>query len=428
MDILETIGLNQQALDMLKEIFIVLGIGLLLGVEREYSKQEKEERLFAGVRTFPIVALLGYLALFLSDKYSPFIYVAAFLGVMAIIALAYSTSRKADAGTTTEFSLVASFILGSLIFTKNYHLAVTIAVLITALLSLKIKLHEAVHKLSRQDIISILYFVIISALVLPLLPNKEMGPYGIFNLYKTWLIVVIFITLNFLAYFMSKFLSRRHSVLLTGILGGFASSTATAWYFSRQSGRSKAGGMMQAAAIVLASSIMFPRLLIWLALLNLQMLRVLWLPVLIFGAVGMGIGYYISTLERQSAQDDDGPEIGNPINFKEALFFALIYIAIQFVVGYAEEQFGDKGVYIASAISGLTDVDAITISMANYGKESIKLGVAALAVVIGAFANTSVKYGFCLAFGNAGMRKYASYGFLPLFVLGLGYVVFWLVV
>ncbi|MCB9291327.1 MAG: MgtC/SapB family protein [Lewinellaceae bacterium] len=424
MDILETIGLDQQALSMFKEIFIVLGIGLLLGLEREYSKQEKEERLFAGVRTFPIVALIGYIALFLSDQYSPFIFVAAFVGVMGIIALAYATSRKADAGTTTEFSLMASFILGSLVFTKNYHLAVTIAVLITTLLSLKIKLHEAVHKLSRRDIFSILYFVVISALVLPLLPDKGMGPYGIFNLYKTWLIVVIFVTLNFLAYFLSKFLSRRHSVLLTGILGGFASSTATAWYFSRQAGKQESGGVIQAAAIILASSIMFPRLLIWLALLNMQMFRALWLPVLVFGAAGLAVGYYLSTREGQGPQEGEGPEISNPINFKEALVFALIYVAIQFVVGYAEEQFGDKGVYFAAAISGLTDVDAITISMANYGKQSIDLSVAGLSVVIGAFSNTSVKYAFCLVFGNNRLRKYASYAFVPLFVMGVGYVLF----
>lgn len=424
MDILETIGLDQQALGVFKEVFIVLGIGLLLGLEREYSKKEKEERLFAGVRTFPIVALIGYLALFIADQYTDFIYLAAFLGVIVIIALAYSGGRKADAGTTTEFSLLAAFILGSLVFTKNYHLAVTIAVLITLLLSMKIKLHEAVHKLSRQDIFSILYFVIITALVLPLLPDKEMGPYGIFNLYKTWLIVVIFVTLNFLAYFLSKFLSRRRSVILTGVLGGFASSTATAWYFSRQSGRSQAGGMMPAAAIILASSIMFPRLLIWLALLNMELFRALWLPVLLFGTVGLGIGYFISTREEQGGQEGDGPEISNPINLKEALVFALIYLVIQFVVGYAEEKFGDKGVYIAAAISGLTDVDAITISMANYGKQSIGLPVAALAVVIGAFANTSVKYAFCLFFGNARLRRYASYGFLPLFALGAGYAAF----
>ncbi len=421
MDILESIGLTEEILRTFKELFIVLGIGLLMGVEREYSKRQKEDRLFAGVRTFPIVALVGYLSLFLSEKYFPLIFASAFIGTIVVVAMAYVRTRKADVGTTTEFSLMATFLLGSLVFAQHYYLAVIVAVLITALLSLKIKLHDAVRKLSRNDIFSILYFVIITALVLPLLPNKDMGPYGIFNPYKTWLIVVIFITLNFLAYFLSKFLSQRRSVLLTGVLGGFASSTATAWYFSRSSGKSTSGGMMQAAAIILASSIMFPRLLIWLIILNLELFRALWLPVLVFGLAGMGIGYYISSREQEQEETEDR-QINNPINFREALFFALIYITIQFVVGYAEEHLGNEGVYLAAAISGLTDVDAITISMANYSKQDIGLKVAAVSVVIAAFSNTSVKYAFCLFFGNAQLKKYASYGFLPLFALGLAYV------
>ncbi len=423
MEFLENIEWDAQLLNAIKELLIVLAIGILLGAEREYSKQQKDERLFAGVRTFPIVGLLGYLTLFLSEKYSFLIYVAAFVGVMILVGLSYHRTQRQDAGTTTEFSLIITFILGSLVFAKSYHLAVTVAVIVTTLLTLKIRLHAVVRQLSQSDIFSIIYFVIITALVLPLLPNQDFGPYNVFNPYKIWLIVSIFVALNFVAYFLSKFIDHRRSVILTGILGGFASSTATAWFFSRQSGRSSKGGAIQASAVVLASSIMFPRLLIWLLLLNITLFQALWAPVLIIGLLGIGLGYFVGKKEQESAPATEH-EISNPINFKEALIFALIYVVIQFVVGYAESRYGDEGVYLAAGISGLTDIDAITISMANYGKESVGLSVAAAAVMIAAFANTLVKYAFCLIFGNNNMRKYASYAFVPLFLAIIGYIVF----
>jgi len=423
MEFLENIEWDAQLLNAIKELLIVLGIGILLGAEREYSKQQKDERLFAGVRTFPIVGLLGYLTLFLSEKYSFLIYVAAFVGVMILVGLSYHRTQRQDAGTTTEFSLIITFILGSLVFAKSYHLAVTVAVIVTTLLTLKIRLHAVVRQLSQSDIFSIIYFVIITALVLPLLPNQDFGPYNVFNPYKIWLIVSIFVALNFVAYFLSKFIDHRRSVILTGILGGFASSTATAWFFSRQSGRSSKGGAIQASAVVLASSIMFPRLLIWLLLLNISLFQALWAPVLIIGLLGIGLGYYVGKKEQESAPATEH-EISNPINFKEALIFAIIYVVIQFVVGYAESRYGDEGVYLAAGISGLTDIDAITISMANYAKESVGLSVAAAAVMIAAFANTLVKYAFCLIFGNNNMRKYASYAFVPLFLAIIGYTIF----
>lgn len=423
MDFLQNIEWDAQLLNAIKELLIVLGIGILLGAEREYSKQQKDERLFAGVRTFPIVGLLGYLTLFLSEAYSYLIYVAAFLGVMILVGLSYRRTRGQDAGTTTEFSLIVTFILGSLVYAKSYHLAVTVAVIVTTLLTLKLRLHQAVRQLSQSDIFSIIYFVIITALVLPLLPNQDFGPYDVFNPYKIWLIVSIFVALNFVAYFLSKFIDHRRSVILTGILGGFASSTATAWFFSRQSGQSNRGGAVQASAVVLASSIMFPRILIWLLLLNLSLFRTLWAPVLIIGLLGIGLGYYIGKKEKTGDETAEH-EIGNPINFKEALVFAVVYVVIQFVVGYAESRYGDEGVYAAAGISGLTDIDAITISMAKYGKESVSLSVAAVAVMIAAFANTLMKYSLCLIFGNNNMRRYASYAFIPLFLAVIGYIAF----
>lgn len=422
-EFLESLGFDNVLLNTLKELLIVLGIGLLLGLEREHTKIRKAHvRLFAGVRTFPIVGMAGYLSLFLASKFGVWIFVAAFLGTVSLIALAYYRTQTTDTGTTTEFTLMITFILGGLIFAKFYHISVTVAVLVTVLLTLKIELHKAVSSLSESDILSIIKFVIIAALVLPVLANRDFGPYGAFNFYKIWLIVAIFVSLNFVAYFLSKYLDQRKSVILTGILGGFASSTATAWFFSHQSRHSPKEGRVQSAAIILASSIMFPRLLVWLLLLNMSLFMELWLPVLSFGALGLTAGYFISK-KHQPTQTKIRHEIGNPINFREGLLFAGVYIVIQLLIGYAEEHFGSEGIYIASGISGITDIDAITISMANYSKTPDTQPIAATAILIAAFANTLMKYLFCLLFGNAILRKYTSLAFVPLFLIGLIYIV-----
>jgi uncharacterized membrane protein (DUF4010 family) len=424
MQLPENIVIDETTLEFLKELFIVVGIGFLLGLERQFSKDAEKESSFAGVRTFPLVALLGYLSLYLGQEVSPLIFGVTMAGTILMIALSYFfTAKEGHKGGTSEFALLICFILGGLVLVDQYHLAVAMAVLVTAILALKVRIHTAVRKLDLNDIFSILLFVVITALVLPLLPDQDYGPYGIFNLYKIWLIVSIFVTLNFLAYFLDKYLGQKNSVLITGILGGFASSTATSWYFSRHSGKSEKGGIIEAAAIILASSIMFPRLLIWLLLLNVTLFKMLWLPIIVLGIAGLLAGIWISR-KHKMLPEGDRPKASNPINLKEAFFFAGIYIAIQFLVAYADEQFGEKGVLIASGISGLTDIDAITISMANYHPSGSVSTVAAIAILIAAFANTAVKYIFCMLFGNANLKKFTSYVFIPLFLTGFLYILY----
>ena len=420
MDYFENLEFNTDLLMAMRDLLIALGIGLLIGVEREFSKtrEVEHERLFAGVRTFSIVAVLGFLSMILQERLGIWAFAVSFAGVIVLTAASYFKSHHKDQGTTTEFALIVCFLLGALVENKSYHLAISGAVLLTALLGFKIKIHNFVGKLTQREISATLIFIITTALVLPMLPDKDMGPYGVFNLYKIWLIVAIFMALNFVAYFLSKFVDRKNSVLLTGIVGGFASSTATSWFFSRKAGKSEQGGILEAAAIILASSIMFPRLLIWLLILNMALFKMLWVPIFILAILGLGAGYWIS--KQHDGQTDQAPDPTSPINFREAFFFAGIYIAIQLLVGFTDERFGDTGVWLAAAISGLTDIDAITISMANYSK----LDIAAVAILIAAFSNTLIKYGFCLVFGNSNMKKYSSYVFIPMFLIGIGLILY----
>ena len=170
---------------------------------------------------------------------------------------------------------------------------------------------------------------------------------------------------------------------------------------------------------------MFPRVLVWLIIFNYKLFQDLWLPMIIFGTIGLGFGFWMSYISSSEQRVEMSPrQSTNPINFREAFIFAGIYIFIQLLVGFAKDQFGDKGVYIASFIAGLTDIDAIVISMSDFQKNNIVLSVASLAVVIAAFSNTLVKYIFCLAFGNYNLKKYSSIGFISLFLAGSAYVIY----
>lgn len=417
---METLDIGMDLLGQLQALLIVLGIGLLLGMEREQAYHRKEGKaLFAGIRTFPIVSILGYLAVFLGGELSDLVFIGILLGGFSIIAIAFLRAQTAISGTTTEFTLMVAFLLGGMVKLGHYHLSVGIAIGVTALLAFKFRLHKIADALSQEELLSILQFLLVTALVLPLLPDKNMGPYSFFNAYKTGLILSIFLSLNFVGYFLARFFQER-STLFTGMLGGLASSTATAWYFSRRVGKGKGNGSQEAAAVVLASSIMFPRLLVWPALLNWTLFSALALPIIFLGVLGTLVSWY---LFRSAPQDElsGPPEQGNPLNFREAIVFTVIYTAIQLGVGYAAAHLGDTGVYWAAVVSGFADVDAITVSMSEYGNEFRRLEVASAATVLAAVSNTLVKYGFCLAFGNNTMRRKSTLGFAVILLAAIGY-------
>ncbi len=250
---MEPLNLDIDLLRQFQSLLVVLGIGLLLGLEREQAYHLKEgKHLFAGIRTFPIVAVLGYLGAFMGTALSVWAFFGVLLGVFAIVAISFLRAESAVRGTTTEFSLILVFVLGGMVQLGHAHLSVGIAIAVTALLTFKIRLHNLAGALSKEEFLSILQFLLVTALVLPLLPDQNIGPYGFFNAYKTGLILSIFLTLNFAGYFLSRFFEER-STFLTGVLGGLASSTATAWYFSRRVGEGKGSGSREAGAVVLAS-------------------------------------------------------------------------------------------------------------------------------------------------------------------------------
>ncbi len=409
-------------------LLIAAGIGVLLGLEREYShkkvkRKNNKEYLMAGIRTYPLITILGYLSMFLSAMMTEWLFIVMLIGVLAYVGLFYyHNSKLGHTGTTSEFSIIISYLIGGLVYLDYTLLAVGIGVFLTVALAFKLDIHRAIGKLEEKDVHAVIQFVIMAALVLPLLPDEDYGPEGVLNPRKIGLIIVLLTGLNFIGYLLSKFIDTGKSIILTGVLGGFLSSTAVTWHFSRQSKTGKGSPEYQAVAVIIASSIMFLRIAFLLYLLNLDLFYQVVIGMVIVCIIGIGIGIYILK-KATNKSPGDGVVSKNPLNLMEALKFGAIYTTILLLVALAKEYIGQDAIYIVSAVSGLTDVDAIVISMANLGGSTIEMEVALTGVMIAAAANTLVKYTMCIVTGKTDFKKFASYGFIPIFITFALYVI-----
>ncbi|MCB0725330.1 MAG: MgtC/SapB family protein [Ignavibacteriae bacterium] len=409
-------------------MLVSVGIGILIGLEREYS-HKKEERtgsdnlLMAGIRTYPIITLLGYIIMFLSASLTIWLFFVTLVAVLVYVGMFYyRNSKLGHTGTTSEFSVVIAYLLGAMVYLDYTLLAVGIGVFLTITLAFKLRIHKAIGKLTEKDIHAIIQFVIMAALLLPLLPDEDYGPDGVLNPFKIGLIIVLLTGLNFVGYLLGKFINTGKSVILTGILGGFISSTAVTWHFSRQSKAGKGVPSYQAAAVIVASSIMFLRIAFLLYILNKELFEQSAAGMIIVAGIGIGIGYLI-VRNSKVTHSERGIVSKNPLNLTEALKFGAVFVSILLLVGLAKEYIGTGAIYAVSAISGLTDVDAVVISMANLAGVNLAINVAFTGVIIAAASNTLVKYAMCLIFGKPELKKYASIGFIPVFLTFVLYVV-----
>ncbi len=422
----DLVPLDVGTLLLIRQVAITLGTGLLIGLEREYNRHQDSDHhaAFAGIRTFMLVTLTGYLSMVMGELVHPAFIPVMAGGILLLAGLAYWVSARAgDHGGTSEMALVLAFLIGCLVRLEYEFLAVSLTVVITFILAQKFTLHGWIRQLNRSDILAILLFIVLTALLLPWLPDRDFGPFGIFNLYRNWLLVVIFLTLHFLTYFLGKFLARDRSILLTGILGGLASSTATAWFFARRS-RSDAGSAdLPAAAIIFASSLMFVRILVWLAFLSPKWFHAVWPGILLLAGIGFIIGIRLYRKAGSRSTPSSLPPLAtNPVNLKEAIWFAGLFLAVKWAVNLAHAWLGNAGIALASALAGLTDMDAITISLADQTSRS-EIRMLTIGLLIAALVNTLVKYGLCLALGSQDLRHSTSRAFLAVLVPGFLWLV-----
>ncbi len=408
---------------------VALFIGVLAGLQREYASDQYEAQtnrpqiMFAGVRTFSLLGLGGCAAAYTADLLgSSWAFVGIFLIFGLLIAVAYYvTASRGDVGLTTEVSALVIFLAGALCFWDELALAVAIGVVTTGLLSLKLELHRFAERLTREDILAALKFAVITAIILPILPNEPLGPppFDVLNPYKIWLMVVFISGINFLGYVLVKIVGSGKGIGLTGLLGGLASSTATTLSFTQRSHEAPNLAKPFALAIILAWTVMFGRVIVEVAVVNTPLLNLLLFPMLGTGAVALiyaGILYFM----QHTSEKGEAVTLSNPFELRPAITFGLLYAVILLLSRVADLYLGDAGVYISAIISGVADVDAITLSMAQLSNDgSLAMETAARAIVLATMSNTVVKGVIVLTVGVIALRRVFWPGFLAILAAGL---------
>ncbi len=388
-------------------IFQQLGVAVvlsgLIGLERERRSQLHEYKSFGGIRTFSLIGLLGALSYMLS-LHSPVIFAVLTAGFLGLLIASYvMTNMKSKVvGATSEIAAIMVYIIGIMSAMENYLLATSVALISVAILHFKRPLHDWAKDVKNVEILSTIEFVLIAFIVLPLLPNTAFGPYEFFNPYIIWLMVVFISGISFISYIAIKLFGAKRGILFSGFFGGLISSTALTLSFSGQSKKNKSLISPYVVAVVIASSAMFVRVLVEVAILNPVLVKMLLLPMLSMAAVGsIAILYFILGKDGSSHKKvkHKPMKLESPFSLWPALKFGMFFASILFFAKFAQATMGDKGLYITSFVSGLLDVDAITVSVATLAKGELSTLSAVTAITIAAMTNTVAKAGMFFVFG-----------------------------
>jgi len=391
---------------------IALLIGLLVGLQRQYAnlQENQEESAFGGTRTFALLGLLGCTAAYLAGQMQSVVVFPVIIAIAGgLIMVSYlATTRTGNLGMTTEVAAVVTMLAGAICAVGELAIAAALGVAMTVLLALKLQTQRLVRNITQADVYATLTFAVITLIVLPVLPARSYGPppFDVLVPYKIWLMVVFISGISFLGYLLIKLVGARRGVGLTGLLGGLASSTAVTLSFSQRS-RGMAGLERPfAMAILLAWSIMFVRVMVEVVVINPQLFRIVWIPLTAALAVSMAYCVYLYRSQAMGKQQEHD-NFKNPFELVPALTFGLIYALILLVANAARLYFGNTGIYLSSIASGLADVDAITLSLAELSQNgrSLELDTAARGIVLAAVSNTLVKGGIVLAMGSMALRK-----------------------
>jgi len=398
-----------------------LGLGVLLGLERERSKLQ--DHGFAGVRTIGLIALSGALAAYFDGLLGlPWLALSLFAAVAVLVVVSYAvTAVRGELGITTEVTALLAFLLGWLCMREHIALAASLAVASALVLALKDWLHRLAQRIESRDVEATLKFAIVTLIILPLVPNEQFGPapLDVLNPHQIWLMVVLISAVNFASYILVKVVGPEHGFGVTGLLGGLVSSTAVSLGFAQRSRQQPEHAPALALGILLAWAVMFIRILVIVAIVNLALARQL-LPVMGGLALASLVLCYGLWLRRASSPATADVKAGeNPFELWRAIQFGLAFAIVIFAARAAEVYLGETGLYLAGAVAGLTDVDAISLSMANLAKaDSARLGAAAVTVVIATGANTLVKAGMALALGAPPLKRLVGGAALVLFAVG----------
>jgi uncharacterized membrane protein (DUF4010 family) len=391
--------------EVVLHLLLAGGLGALIGLERE---QSESGGTFAGSRTFPLIALYGALV----QAFFPAVLALAFGTLVVPLTVAYVGKiwYEGDIGLTTLVAALVTVVLGALTMHSDRGAVVAIIVggAVTVLLSVKGPVHDFADRIEESERRASVKFILVVLVVLPTLPDRSLDAlYGL-NPRFVWLMVVFVTGLGFVAYVLGQTLGPERGIALTGIVGGFVSSTATTVSMAEKTTQNATLYHVCAFAVVTASIVMFPRALIEVAVVNPDLLPSVAFPLgamTVVGVAAAGVLYW----QTASGETVEPEELKNPLRLRPALLFGAIFAAVLLVSEYANDWFGASGVYATAFFSGLADVDAMTITLSQLAAEgTVSTQVATTGIVIAAIANTFVKAALAWVLGTTKLGKLVS--------------------
>ena len=396
--------MDRTNIEMLMHLGVALAIGLMIGLERGWEQRQLQEgERVAGFRTFGLVALLGALTLMLSPQ-AQWLPAATMVALAVIAGIGYYriSRRPGRRGATGVIALFLTFALGAMAGSGRLEASASVAVVVTLLLGFKPELHEVVRRIDRQELLGTMRLLLISVVVLPVLPNRGFGPWQALNPYKLWWMVVLVAGISYVGYFAQKIGGSHRGTLAEALFGGMISSTAVTLTLSRRAAADHGHDDVLAAAIVVASSLMFVRLLAIVAPVAPLLVAPLAVPLGVAAVVGFAAaGMMAWRMRQRSPAGDHEIKHRNPLDLSMALKFGLLLAAILVLSRALRAWLGDRGVYLIAAAGGVADVDAIALSiasMAEQGTVTVRAGVAGMLIAVA--VNTMVKSAIALGFGG----------------------------
>lgn len=378
--------------DLFIDPAIALGLGLLVGLQRE-SRNIRA----AGLRTFALVTLAGTLA----AQFGVWIVAVGLVGVAVLAAVSHYTTtlHDGDGGMTTEVALLAMYLVGVCVVLGDRRLAVVLGGTIAVLLQAKAPFRSVVERLGEDDIRAIIKFALLSLVILPVLPNQAFGPWGVFNLFEIWLLVVLIVGINLAGYIAYRFIGARSGALVGGLLGGVISSTATAVGYARRTKEDSGAAPLASVVIMIATAVVAVRVLIEVVVVAPRVFSQVVIPIGIVLAAAIMLSIVIWW--RVSRSPANLPEQKNPTMLRAALLFAAVYALVLLGAEWVSRSLGNDALYYVAIVAGLTDVDAITLSTAKMaGMGQLPVDDAWRMILIAFVSNLAFKAAIVAALGS----------------------------
>lgn len=407
---------------LLLSLGIALGLGLLVGLQREW-----ENNRMAGLRTFALVSVSGALSAILAGVNGGWVMAAALLGLGALVSAGHLTAQRGespDPGLTTVMAMFVMFMVGALTVYGYLTVSAAVAGTVMVLLHEKESLHRFVHKIGEKALREIARLVLIGLVILPLLPDEALGGNKLLNPFSIWLMVVLIVGISLAAYLASRFLGNATGALVAGVLGGLISSTATTVSAARQSKQDVSRARSLAVIVLIAGSVVFARVMVEVALVAPSHAWEILPPLgamMVFSVLVAAVAYR-AMLRAGGAQGDAQPSS----ELKGAVVFGMLYVLVLVAVSYAKDHFGDAGLFTVAAFSGLTDMDAITLSTAGLSQQGDLDPTTAWRVILtGGLANVVFKAVLVSVIGSKELLKPALAGFGAILLGGTVILWFW---